>query len=103
LPLLQSQRLLTEYCLKSLLKSYFEKYENDCDAGFFKFIHTTKKLIDLALFLSLNAVLEDTFPLLLLEDAFDCCPLTHVELLFEFMVARRELLLKVTFTFSSAR
>jgi hypothetical protein len=98
LPILQSHRFLTEYCFKHLLQSFLQKYTatDYSKDSFDLFILSTKKLIDLALALSMQDImLDDTFPLALFEEAFDYIPLSHVEPLFDFLVSRRDLLLKV--------
>ena len=62
---------------------------------FESFLENGKQLVELSIGLSLRDEIDATFPLLLLEEFFEYLPVFLMKNLFDWMVSKRHLLLKV--------
>lgn len=104
-----TERGLLEYTMKQLLRRSLVPEANSNNDQFdlgssdqLRFLEEGKRLVDLALLLcnkqqaDVLPVLDDSFPLLLLEEFFDLLPAIMLESLFDYMVSRRQALLKVS-------
>ena len=80
------------------LKKKLQHYAHDTygqNSEFESFLENGKQLVDLSIRLSLRDELDATFPLLLLEEFFEFLPVFLMKNLFDWMVSKRHLLLKV--------